>query len=240
MTRTERLWRVLDRAAIVAMLVASAAVVWTIRFERPEVSPTVEAAEDTDVEGVVPVHIMSEAAGLGRREAPVTLIEVGDFQCPFCARHAREVLPELQRDYVQAGKVRFVYLHLPLENAHPFAHKAAEAAECAGVQGRFWEMHDTLFAHSGSPQTPQLLKYSKELGLDEKPFAECLEDMMASRVDAQAAFARSLGITGTPGFLIGETQGDGSVTLRKRINGALPSAVFRRVLDEVLADSPSR
>src|SRR6185436_20936742 len=85
---------------------------------------------------------LAGAATKGRASAPLVMLEFSDFECPFCGRYSRETYPQVQREYVDTGKVRYVFRHTPIERIHPQAMKAAEAAECAGTQGKFWEMHD--------------------------------------------------------------------------------------------------
>ena len=82
---------------------------------------------------------------LGQKNATVTVVEFSDYQCPFCARHVQQTLPLLRKEYVDTGKVKYVFRDHPLESIHPAAFKAAEAARCGGEQGKFWEMHDKLF-----------------------------------------------------------------------------------------------
>jgi protein-disulfide isomerase len=178
------------------------------------------------------------APSKGMNAANVVLIEFSDFQCPFCGRHAKTAYQELQRQFVETGKVRYVFLNLPLENLHPFAFKAAEAAACAGDQGRFWEMHDRLFADQQSLAVTDLLNDGQMLGLDQAKFQSCLIDgKMTATVRKDMAEARRLGLTGTPAFLIGEVKPDGTVTVASRINGAQPFHVFQAALETSLAKS---
>lgn len=101
---------------------------------------------------------------LGRADAPVTLLEFSDYQCPFCARFFRDTLPTLKAEYIDTGKVRYVFRDFPIDQLHPYARKAAEAANCAGDQGRYWEMHDLLFENQSAMQVERLKAYAKGLG----------------------------------------------------------------------------
>ena len=147
----------------------------------------------------------------GSRDAQVTLVEYGDFACPYCAR-AHAALTELMQQHGE--RVALVYRHLPLVDLHPFAMpaaQAAEAAEAAGAQGKFWEMHDALFENQGMLDEDALPALASNLGLDAQRFARELDDgTHRARVEADAEQAQALGARGTPTFFInGERyQGD--------------------------------
>jgi protein-disulfide isomerase len=128
----------------------------------------------------------------------VELVEFGDFECPYC----RDAAPSLARVLDRLdGRVRLRFRHFPLSQKHPHAQRAAQAAEAAGAQGRFWEMHDLLFANQKALEDADLLGYARELGLDMARFEQDLEGAAdAVREDFEAGLAA--GITGTPGFLI--------------------------------------
>ncbi|MFQ6134874.1 MAG: DsbA family protein, partial [Nitrososphaerales archaeon] len=116
---------------------------------------------------------------LGSPDAPVTIIEFSDFQCPFCRRFFENTLQEIKRNYVDTGKVKFVYRDFPLASMHPFAEKAAEAANCASDQDRYWQYHDLLFENqpvwAAGNATVEFKKYASTLGLDEEQFNLCLD-----------------------------------------------------------------
>jgi protein-disulfide isomerase len=116
-----------------------------------------------DVEDVV--FDLAGRPAKGASGARVILIEFSDFECPYCGRHFRQTLPRIDREYVQTGKVRYVFRHFPLESLHKEAFKAAEAALCAGDQQKFWEMHDRLFAHQDALATGKLPGHAAALGL---------------------------------------------------------------------------
>jgi protein-disulfide isomerase len=144
----------------------------------------------------------------GNPQAPVVVIEYADFQCPYCAR-AHKALTDLRDEY--GDKLCLVYRHLPLSDLHPFAGFAAEAAEAAGVQGKFWEMHDALFEYQALVDPDELPSLASGVGLDVSDFRD---DMVSrrfrERVEGDAERARSEGASGTPAFFInGERyQGD--------------------------------
>jgi protein-disulfide isomerase len=145
---------------------------------------------------------------LGDENAPVTIVEFSDYQCPFCASHYREVWPLIKSDFVDTGRVRYVFKDFALTSIHPQAAKAHEAARCAGDQGAYWEMHDLLFDRQdewggASDHVAALKRYAAELGLASPTFDECLDsDRWAAAVGADIAEGGSLGVQGTPTFLI--------------------------------------
>jgi protein-disulfide isomerase len=135
----------------------------------------------------------------GRDDAAVTVVEYGDFACAHC-RRAHEVVREL---LAESDELRFVYRHLPLVDVHEHAQLAAEAAEAAGAQGAFWEMHELLFAHQGSLETTDLARYARELGLDVNRFADELERQVhAARIAEDVRGADLSGVAGTPTFFV--------------------------------------
>jgi Na+/H+ antiporter NhaA len=135
----------------------------------------------------------------GPREAPVTVVEYGDFECPYCGL-AEPVLRELLRDF---GDVRYVWRHLPLTDVHSHAQLAAEAAEAAADQGAFWEMHDLLLDHQDALRTSDLIDYAAQLGLDTDQFTRFLQEHTgAMRVSDDVDTADLSGVTGTPTFFI--------------------------------------
>ncbi len=158
----------------------------------------------------------------GSRDAQVTLVEYGDFQCPYCAR-AHAALTELVQQHGE--RVALVYRHLPLTDLHPFALPAAQAAEAAGAQGKFWEMHDALFENQGMLDEDALPAMASNLGLDAQRFARELDEgVHRARVEADAAQAAALGAHSTPTFFInGERyQGDSD---HASLAGALKKAL---------------
>jgi len=137
---------------------------------------------------------------LGIADARVTLVEYGDFECPFCGR----AYPELKRVLRQLGaKVRFVFRHFPLAEEHPNAQHAAEVAEAAGAQGKFWEMHDLLYQRQAALADEDLVAYARELGLDaERVRRELAAHLHTARVRDDFASGTKSGVTGTPRFFI--------------------------------------
>jgi Na+/H+ antiporter NhaA len=143
----------------------------------------------------------------GPAEAPVTVLEYGDFECPYCGR-AEPVVRELLADF---GDVRYVWRHLPLSDVHPNAELAAEASEAAAAQGAFWDMHDLLLDHQGELKPRDLHAYAQQLGLDPDRFREDLRrHVHAPRVEEDVDSADISGVTGTPTFFVNERRHDGA------------------------------
>ena len=109
---------------------------------------------------------LTDAPSRGNQAAQVTLVEFSDYQCPFCGQFTREALPQVLAEYVNSGKIRYVFRDFPLEGLHPDATKAAEAAHCAGEQNKYWSMHDRLFENQEKLGIPDLRAYASDLGLD--------------------------------------------------------------------------
>jgi len=169
---------------------------------------------------------------LGPEDAPVTIIEFTDLQCPYCARFATQTFPELRRNYIDTGRVRFASQDLPLPN-HRFAVPAAVAARCAGEQGRFWEFREALFAGQSKLREEPYAELARKFGLDLEKFATCRSDeRQTARVREGIDLARANGITSTPTFLIGRLV-DGQFQGEK-ISGAQPYEVIAAKIDALL------
>jgi protein-disulfide isomerase len=174
----------------------------------------------------------------GSRGAKAALIVFSDYQCPYSAGFAKMALPRLEADYVQTGKVRYVMRDLPLAS-HPQAFKAAEAAHCAGAQGKFWEMHDMLFRNQNTLSPAQFTMHAIGLRLKPVPFQLCLNTRrFAAGIEKDMADAKSAGINATPTFLVGVQQGDGRVRVVKKLVGVEKYADLKAALDEVLRAAP--
>ncbi|MEK6939891.1 MAG: thioredoxin domain-containing protein, partial [Nanoarchaeota archaeon] len=160
----------------------------------------------------------------GDEDAPVTIVEWSDFECPFCARFYQQTLPSIEEEYIKTGKVKLVYRDFPL-SFHTNAQKAAEAAECAGEQGKYWEMHDMLFEQGVQGGVAGFKQYAKNLGLNTAKFDTCLDSgAMAGEIQQDMADGAAVGIQGTPGFIVNG----------KLVSGAQPFAVFKQVIDAEL------
>ncbi len=170
----------------------------------------------------------------GQPQARLTLIEFSDFQCPFCERFYRETLPLIDKEYISTGKVKMVYRDFPLENIHQYAQKAAEAAQCAGEQGKFWEMHDILFKNHNALDVDNLKKYAGDLGLSSSLFDNCLDNgKFADEVRKDMLDGQNAGVQGTPTFFVGYSS-KGKTIKAVPIRGARPYMAFKQVFDEML------
>ncbi len=158
----------------------------------------------------------------GPAEAPLTLVEYGDFECPY-TRRARPVVERLGRDF--GDRLRFVYRHFPLTQIHPHAQHAAEAAEAAALQGRFWEMHDKLFENQRALEDEDLSRYATQMSLDTARFErELSEHAHALRVNDDVGSGLKSGVKGTPTFFVNGL----------RHNGPSDLATLRAALEEAL------
>lgn len=162
---------------------------------------------------------------LGNPEAPVTLIEYSDYQCPFCQKFFKETEPLIRKNYIETGKVKMVYRDFPLPG-HPYAEPAAEAANCAKDQGKFWAYHDAIFQKQNELPTLDYLKLANELGLDTNQFKKCLGDQKyKDKIKKDYEGGASIGVNGTPTFFING----------KQIIGAQPYSVFEKAIEEALS-----
>jgi protein-disulfide isomerase len=169
------------------------------------------------------VEVAAEGPAQGADKAPVTIVEFSDFQCPFCSR-AEETVKQVMDKY--KGKVRLVYRDYPLP-FHNMAQKASEAAQCAGDQGKYWQMHEKLFANQSALAVPQLKGHAKALGLDASKFDKCLDSgEKAKVVEASKKAGDEAGVNGTPAFFING----------RLISGARPFENFKEIIDYELSN----
>lgn len=164
-----------------------------------------------EVEGLDdPQRLVALAQGVekGDPDAPLTIVEFGDFQCPACSAFATQVKPQVELAYVETGQAKFVFYDWPIVSGHPNAFLAARAARCAEDQGMFWEYHDALFRNqprwSTEPSPAGSFEgYADDVGLDEDEFSGCLNsDKHADRVTANMTLGQMMGVTGTPTILV--------------------------------------
>lgn len=181
----------------------------------PAPSPTVNMEALVDDDSV-----------LGDEDAPITIVEFSDYECPFCGRFYSQTLPQIKEEYINKGKVKLVYRDFPL-NFHPQAQKAAEAAECAGEQDKYYEMHDLLFTQGVQGGVASFKQYASQIGLNTAKFNECLDSgAMVSEVRKDTADGAAAGVQGTPAFYINGVE----------VSGAQPFSVFQQVVDAQLAN----
>jgi protein-disulfide isomerase len=172
---------------------------------------------------------------LGKSDAPLVLIEYTDYQCPFCKRFYDGTFVEIKKNLIDTGKVRFISRNMPLP-FHAHAKKAAQAAFCAGEQAKYWEMRDALFKNQNKLEDEATTGYAKELALKADVFKSCMDDeRSAKEVSDEAAYAGSIGITGTPTFVLGRPKGD--LVEGRKIVGAQPYAAFETQVNELLREN---
>jgi protein-disulfide isomerase len=176
----------------------------------------------------------------GNAHAACAMTEFSDFQCPFCKRHVDLTLPKIEKKYIESGKIRYVFMDFPLEEIHPLALEAAQAAHCAGEQKQYWKMHGRLFANQDKLKPDDLVAHAKALGLDGRRFEDCLDsDKYEDRIKASHALGEKLGIDGTPAIVLGRNR-DGKIEAVRLIVGSLPFEAIEAEVDKLLAaDSPS-
>ena len=180
----------------------------------------------------VSVHLLPDAASLGSVNAPLIMIEFSDYQCPFCRRHHETTFEELRKKYVATGQLRYVSIDFPLD-MHENAVKASFAAHCAAEQGKFWEMRDAMIEHNDHLKPEDLSQYAVKLELDPESLNRCIDSgRYKSAVEQNQSDGRSVGITGTPSFVLGRLK-DGRVegTL---IVGAQPFSTFETQIERLL------
>ncbi|MDT3779827.1 DsbA family protein [Nitrospira sp. MA-1] len=175
-------------------------------------------------------------AMLGETDAPVTIVEFSDYQCPFCQRYSLTVFPVLKREYIDTGKVRYVFRDFPLSSIHQQAGKAHESARCAGEFNKYWEMHVALFQNQKDLTVPSLKQYAADLGLDSTTFGECLDSgKYEVNIQKDVDDGAAAGIRGTPSFFIGKSGSEDSIT-GTIVRGAQPLANFQTIIDQLLGD----
>lgn len=220
-----------------AVLMVVAVIVGWVALENRQAGTTRAHADQARPEAPLPSEPLS-LTGVpvrGRQEARVGLAIFSDFECPFCAKFATETLSQLERAYVEPGKVLLAFFHLPLEKRHKQARKAAEASECASRQGKFWEMHEQLFQNPRQLDGVSLSRTAAGIGLNMGLFDKCLRAGEASaRLEADLALAKSLAVSGTPAFVFGQLQPNGALKATLRMTGAKPLAEFQKAIEQVL------
>jgi protein-disulfide isomerase len=158
------------------------------------------------------------------------MIEYTDFECPFCGQFSRQILPRLRHQYLDKGLLSLVLRNLPSESIHPNAMNAAKAARCAQAQDRYDQMHESLFNDQHDLSRASLFRRAEILGLTMTTFEQCFEHEAEAQVRKEVDDASSLGITGTPFFVIGSRKPDGSVQPVTAIYGARPITEFQEAI----------
>jgi protein-disulfide isomerase len=218
----------LNAIASLALIGAAVFVVWA---QRPS-SARVERAQLKIP--TAPLSIEKTSTTTGSSKAPIVMIVFSDFECPFCGRFAREVLPTIQKEYIESGTLQFVHRHLPLR-VHPNALSAAEASECAAAQGLFWPFHDAVFAAERQIGSAYLREVATSLDMDVDAFDYCLGSQATrANVSREIEAAEQLGISSTPSFLLGSRLPDGRVQVSEAFSGAPSLDHLRAKLDRAI------
>lgn len=214
-------------AATAALVLAGLAVAAWVRT--PDAGAS--AAALRTVAARPPADPMLAARTKGSPDAPITIYEMSDFQCPFCLTFFKDYWPAIQEEYVETGKVKFTFLNLPLISIHSHAAEAHEYAMCAAAQDQFWAMHDRLFEtqETWSPMedaTPHFVMLAEQLDLDRAAFKQCIESgSVRSIVASDVRMAFQSGLSSTPTFII-----EGGA-----VQGILPLDDWRTILDSIYA-----
>lgn len=200
-----------------------------------QIAPTTQPSEQDDSD--ILLVSLDDDPIKGDIDAPITIVEFSDFQCPFCGRWYTNTLSELTENYLDTGKVKLVYRDMPLSTIHPNAQAAHIAAECADEQGKFWDYHDVLFERqsewnrlSADNFSVKLDEFANSLKLDISSFKSCMSSSeIANEIISDGIEARTYGATGTPTFFVGN-QEIGFV----KLVGAQPYSTFKTLIDNQL------
>ena len=191
------------------------------------------AAAPADVDSILPRADRSRYKGA--ESAPVTVVEVSDFQCPYCRQWFEQTYRQLDSAYVATGKVRLLFIHYPIPS-HTQAFAASKAAMCAGAQGKFWEMHDRIFAtqrewNGQADATQRFARLSVEVGVNAAAYRDCMEnDRVSSAIISDATSVSRAGIGGTPTFILNN---------QKVLQGAVSFQEMAIAIDSLLAAPPA-
>jgi len=180
---------------------------------------------------------VDETRMAGNRNASVVLVEFADYECPYCRDFASNTMKQIERDYIDSGRIGFIFHDFPIESSHPHAFSAALAALCAGEQGRLWEMNHKLLAESNALERDVLFRDAETVKLDMTKFAGCFADVKtAARLHQGMREASQLGIDGTPMFVLGiRKPGSNTIKGLRMIEGGYPYDVFKATLDMLIA-----
>jgi len=179
---------------------------------------------------------IDEAQIGGNKKAAIVLIEFADYQCEHCRQFAAETMKQIERDYITNGRIGYVFYDLPMENSHPYAIKAAVAVQCAGKQGRLWEMNHKLLSDPMALTPNDLMSHAASLMLDMNRFRRCVEDVSTeASVRQKMREAFQMDIKGTPIFLVGIRKTSGTIKALRMIEGGYPYEVFKATLEALIA-----
>jgi protein-disulfide isomerase len=196
-----------------------------------------QAQQDPPMPNVVGAMVPTAGEpALGSATARVTIMEVSDYHCPYCRRQTQQTFPQINDEFIKTGKVRYLFVDYPIKQLHPTAARAHEAAECAGEAGKYWEMHNSLFANPPAKDDAALAAQARAIGVSDAAFAACLASgRYTAPVQASVARMEQLGIGGTPMTLIGLTPAPGQpMKVVSFVYGARPYADFKTAIEPLL------
>lgn len=200
------------------------------RIEKKTLNPT-QAGGAPQVPKIAKISSINRPS-LGNKNAPVTIVEISDYQCPYCKRFFDTTMRDLKKDYIDTGKVRIVFKDYPLA-FHAQAKKMAQAAHCAGDQGKYWQMHDILFTNVKKTDEDDFINNASQLKLNAKTFKNCISgDRHHAAIEKDITDANKAGLSGTPSFVIGKTTSDiieGGVVV-----GAHPISSLKKHIEKYL------
>lgn len=220
-------------AIIVGAIIVAATIIY-INYNGANIKDSGTKNPGAQAQGQVADVTIDDDAVLGDMDAPVTIIEFSDYQCPFCRSFWDETLPSIIGEYVSVGKVRFVYRDFPL-SSHPLALPFAEAAECSRDQDKYWEMHDMIFEQQGklaagtvnSIEIADLSAWAEDLEMNVGEFERCMEeDKYLEEIRKDFDDGVAAGVSGTPSFFING----------EMLRGAVPFEAFKTVIEKKLAE----
>ena len=199
--------------------------------------PQQQAGQEPSIPGLVGASIPTAGEpAMGSGSAKVTIMEISDYQCPFCKRQMLQTFPQLEAEYIKTGKVQYIFVDYPIAQLHPTAARTHEAANCAGDQGKYWDMHRSLFKSPVAKDDAALLAQAKSLGIDTAKLQSCLASgKYRDSVQASVKRMEQLGIAGTPMVVIGITPAPGQpMKIEKFVYGAQPFTAFKAAIDPLL------
>jgi protein-disulfide isomerase len=222
------------KAEIKALKAGQAAIREDLAEIRKLLAQSQPVRRESVIESVVLTMALGGSPSRGSPAARVALVEFSDFECPYCRKHMSATLPQIEKEFVETGKIRYFVRDFPIHSIHPYAFKAAEAVNCAGDQGKYWKMREQLFS-SVVKLTPEYLVSSAEaIKLDRLQFENCMgSGKHVARIRKDIADGGKAGVTATPIFFLGVADG-AEIKIVRRIRGAHPYSVFKTVIDDLL------
>lgn len=228
-------WALIERTSMKTEIAVLNTQVETMQEEIKELKsePAQAARPSAPTPTVVSAVSIDDDPIKGDKNAPITIIEFSDYECPFCKRSNDQVISRIDKEYIETGKVRLVFRDFPL-GFHKKAIPAAVAANCAGEQGKYWEVHDFLFQDKGNLSKEAVLNSSDSLGLDKAKLQACMDDKSKEEeITKDFQEGQKYGVRGTPSYFIGKTTENGKIE-GTFIRGAQPYTVFKEEIDKQL------